>query len=137
MEYVGVSMDLGPSLKEHAETLGTRAAYVRALSFAMPSKTAMDDWAKKWRNLADEAGRNAIKPEDYLFDDEDDDDDDDEEWDPEMLAAASQAVAKDGEIVSPFDPNAKSADSTTTNSEAIELELSVVNVDKASSTFQI
>lgn len=124
-------MDLGPSLQEHAKTLGTRAAHVRALSFAIPSKTAMDDWAKKWRNLADEAGRDAIRPEDYLFDD-DDDDKDEEDWDPGMLAAASAAVAKDGEIISPFDPNANSGDSTTTNSEAGELDLSVANVDKAS-----
>ena len=129
VEYVGVSMDLDASLQVHLESLGAKkAAHVRALSFAMPSKTAMDDWAKKWRNLVDEAGGNSVRPEDYLFDE--DDDDDDEDWDPEMLAAASAAVAKTDEIVSPFDPTSKPAASVTATSEEEQLVLTMENVDK-------
>jgi len=130
VEYVGVSMDLDASLKEHSETLGaSKTAHVKALSFAIPSKAGMDDWAKKWRTLAEEAGGNTIRAEDYMFD-EDDEDEDDEDWDPEMLASVSATVAaNDDEIVSPFDPNLKAADSAAATSDE-ELVLSMENVDK-------
>ena len=131
MEYVGVSMDLESSLQEHAESLGAaKTSHIRALSFAIPSKTAMDDWATKWRGLADEAGGTAIRPEDYVFSNDDDDDDDDDEWDPEMLAAASSVVSKTDEIVSPFDSDSERTGANGASDDDKELILSIETVDK-------
>ncbi|CAB9525158.1 NifU-like protein 1, chloroplastic [Seminavis robusta] len=123
VEFVGTTMDLDATLEQHVEELGTqKVANVRALTFAIPSRTAMDDWMKKWRNSALEAGGLEVEAQDYLFDDEDDDDDDG--FDPEMLAAAS---AKAAEIVSPFDPSSAADVKAAGN---VELTLTMENVDK-------
>ena len=124
-------MDLEASLQEDAERMeNTKMAHIRALSFAIPSASSMEDWAKKWRSLAVDAG-GKIGIEEYLFDeDDDDDDDDDEDWDPEILAAASAAVGKTDEIVSPFDPSSKSKEEDTKTQAEEELALTIENVDK-------
>ena len=123
-------MDLEAALTSDAETFeSSQMAHVRALSFAIPSTAAMDDWAKKWRNLVTDAGGKVLNPEDYLFE-EDDEDDDDEDWDPEMLAAVSATVNNaSGDIVSPFDPASKSEGAVATDNEE-ELALTMENVDK-------
>jgi hypothetical protein len=124
VEFVGTTMDLEASLQQHLEEMENgKVANVRALSFAIPSRAGMDDWMKKWRNLALEAGGMAVKPEDYLV--EEDEDDDDDDWDPEMLAVAS-AVAVD--VVSPFDPSSSPKNVKAAKNE--ELPLTVENVDK-------
>ncbi|MEO1132808.1 MAG: hypothetical protein AAFX40_08895, partial [Cyanobacteria bacterium J06639_1] len=65
-------MDLDSSLQQQAEEMGdARVANIRALSFAIPSKPAMDDWVKKWRNSALEAGGLKVDAADYLLDEDD------------------------------------------------------------------
>jgi NifU-like domain len=124
VEFVGTTMDLEASLQQHLEEMEDgKVANVRALSFAIPSRAGMDDWMKKWRNLALEAGGLVVKPEDYLV--EDDDDDDDGDWDPEMLAAASAAAAG---VVSPFDPSSSMNDIKAARNE--DLPMTMENVDK-------
>lgn len=133
-EFVGVTMDLDATLKEDADTYdSSKMAHVRALSFAIPSKASMDDWAKKWKDLASEASGGTVNAADYLFD-EDDDDDDEDDWEPDMLAAASSAasaalgnsevIGKSDDVVSPF------AEGEATKDAEGELSLTMENVDK-------
>ena len=82
-EYVGVTQDLAHSLQGHFDKHGKdQVAHVRPLTFASPDPLAMQQVAKDWRLLADQAG-SALKTWDadvmeYLYDDDDDEDDEDE-----------------------------------------------------------
>jgi NifU-like domain len=116
-------MDLEASLQQHLEEMENgQVANVRALSFAIPSRASMDDWMKKWNNLALDAGGMALNPLDYLVEE---DEDEDEDWDPEMLAAASAAAA---DIVSPFDPSSANTSIKAAGNE--ELPMTLENVNK-------
>jgi len=126
VEFVGTTMDMDASLEQHVQEMEAgKVAHVRALTFAIPSKAAMEDRVKLWRKSALEAGGLKLEAADYLLDDDDDgDDDDDDEFDPAMMASAS-AAAKD--IVSPFDP---SESNEVKAGGDVELTLTKENVDK-------
>jgi Fe-S cluster biogenesis protein NfuA len=87
-QHVGVSMDLETTLNEHvAKYSSDRVAHVRALTFVVPSRGAMEEIADQWKALGTQEGGHvhfdpvlAALEEAVPYDD---DEDDDEEWDEE------------------------------------------------------
>jgi Fe-S cluster biogenesis protein NfuA len=101
-EYVGVTMDLNVALEAHVAEHGTdTVGHIRALSFAYPQKSAMEEVANRWKesvssstagkplgdwNVPDDTLTDKLKKavetgaEAYLFADDDDDDDEFEEF---------------------------------------------------------
>lgn len=121
VEYVGVSMDLETSLKNHLLDHGSeKVAHLRAMSFVVPSQGAMNQVADEWRTEVKQAGGGAGFLNDQVLasmvsaipyeEDEDDDDDDDDEFEMtaeamSMVRGSSSAVVEESssEVVSPFE----------------------------------
>ena len=110
--HIGVSKDLENTLKEHFESHDQeegQVAHVRALTFVIPNKGAMEDVANQWRALATEAGGRvnfdpilaAIEETIPYADDEDDEDyddwdeDDDEIFEEMKMTAEAMSVARE------------------------------------------
>lgn len=107
---VGVTRDLASEVSDLLEEDGGSASYVRALSFAYPQRTAMEDFADGWRQKVLEAGGKiasdgplavATTPtkstivtvgDDYEFDDEDEDMDEDDLDDYLQMMSQSRAA---------------------------------------------
>ena len=126
-QHVGVTRDLAETLQGHLDEHGSdRVAHIRALSFMIPSESAMESIACDWRKEAMQVkGMTNFDPilaamdiEDFLEDDDDFDDDDDDDDYFEMMAGAMSASRQDmatvrgivekpkeekESIVSPFD----------------------------------
>ena len=103
-QHVGTTTDLCATLQRHLDDHGReRVAHVRALSFQIPSESAMESIASDWRKLVleSEGGMTNFDPilaamdvDDFLDDDDDDDgdfDDDDDDDYFEMMAGAMAA----------------------------------------------
>jgi len=58
-EYVGVTRDLGAALQSHGKRGTSDVAHIRALSFAYPQRSAMEEFASRWRGKAGDEGGNA------------------------------------------------------------------------------
>jgi hypothetical protein len=111
---VGTTLDLESKLNDDLDV-----AYVRALSFSFPQRDAMEDVARQWRDLVQEAGgtlkTEQDKTDDVLrqaqlnalsaFDDEDEDDDDDDD-DIDMMMppppSLSSIPTSATDVISPF-----------------------------------
>jgi len=126
-QHVGITRDLSATIKEHLDEHGKdRVAHVRALSFLIPNKNAMESIASDWRKEAMEVkGMTHFDPilaamdiDDFLQDDDFDDDDDDDDDYFDMMAGAMSASRLDmatvrgieekpkqeePQVVSPFD----------------------------------
>ena len=110
---VGTTLDLESKLNDDLDV-----AYVRALSFSFPQRDAMEDVARQWRDLVQDAGgtldTDKDKTDDLLrqaqlnalsaFDDEDDDDDDDDDIDMMMPPppSLSSLPTSATDVISPF-----------------------------------
>eukprot|EP00535_Pseudo-nitzschia_heimii_P005899 CAMPEP_0197176428 /NCGR_PEP_ID=MMETSP1423-20130617/2366_1 /TAXON_ID=476441 /ORGANISM="Pseudo-nitzschia heimii, Strain UNC1101" /LENGTH=459 /DNA_ID=CAMNT_0042625809 /DNA_START=134 /DNA_END=1513 /DNA_ORIENTATION=- len=132
-QHVGITTDLGATLKGHVEEHGReRAAHIRALSFVIPSESAMESIAADWRKLAleSEGGMTNFDPilaamdvDDFL-DDDDDDDDDDRDFDDdddddyfEMMAGA--IAARSQQQASPPPPSPPAASEASGDDDAV------------------
>ena len=101
-QHIGVTRDLGETLKGHLEEYGKdRVAHVRALSFLIPNENAMESIAADWRKEALQLkGMTNFDPIlaamdlDILDDDDDFDDDDDDDY-FEMMAGAISTSRQD------------------------------------------
>jgi Fe-S cluster biogenesis protein NfuA len=99
-QHVGVSMDLETTLNEHfAKYSSDRVAHVRALTFVIPSRGAMQEIADQWKALGTQEGGHvhfdpvlAALEESVPFDDDEDEDEWDEE-DDEIFADMQMAAA--------------------------------------------
>jgi predicted GIY-YIG superfamily endonuclease len=129
-EYVGVTQNLEEALNSHLAKQGKDAvAYVRALSFPYPQRTAMEDVALQWRRLIHEAGGSLQQwAGENFFDDLDDDDDDEDEEEEWLMETAPPAVSSETEqaIVSPFSSGAEASVVVA----GYKLALTKENVDK-------
>lgn len=68
-EYVGVTRDLGAALRSHSNRGSSCVAHIRALSFAYPQRSAMEEFASRWRARAgDEGGKAAAVGKDWEAD---------------------------------------------------------------------
>lgn len=155
-QHVGVSMDLGATLNEHMEKNSSdQVAHVRALTFIIPNRGAMEEIADQWKALAIEEGGHvhfdpvlAALEEAIPFDDDDDDEwdeEDDEVFEEMQMAAAAMSRARedppisapqqeqpaesstDDVVVSPFDESKAKAN---TGSATTIMEFTKETVDK-------
>jgi Fe-S cluster biogenesis protein NfuA len=148
VKHVSITKDLYGDLDAMIEEFGSQIAFVRALSFAYPQKTAMTEVAQRWAGMVAEEGGSfgfrTVEEQEELVNlmletaDYDDDDDDDEfEYDDEdnvplfvdqtqkvAVSESQEGESSDGDVTSPFEMPTYSSTSDE------KLEFNAETVDK-------
>ena len=154
-EHISITKDLASDINYFLNLKGAdNVAHVRALSFAYPQKSTMEDFADSWRFKVQQIGgtpnnwgkvgveeTNNAPDNDFEFDDDDDDMDEDDLDDYLQMMAESRAAtqssntaplfvdntSKPDEIISPFaEPSTEAVQPLVSG----DLELNIENVDK-------